>query len=153
MGSQASSLHYWWVIWLNWETYLQEHAHFLHTQKKRLDQYLCLPKGWMNWAERWRLKIVGEAAQSPTGSDLMSKKTCACFCSVSFLLCSDRYFLSPVGMDTGVIRPSIPPTPTHRSRKYHSAAMQSLQKKIKNQTLSANSHSHSVFACVAYECS
>lgn len=80
---------------------------------KRFDQFLCLPKVWVNWAETWRLRMVGEAAQSPTGSDLMSKKTWACFCSVSFLLCSDRDFLSPVRMDTGVIRPSIPPTPNH----------------------------------------
>lgn len=80
---------------------------------KRLDQFLCLPKWWLNWAESRMLRMVGEAAQSFTGSDLMSKKTWACFCSVSFLLCSDRDFLSPVGMDTGVIRPSIQPTPTH----------------------------------------
>lgn len=57
--------------------------------------------------------VVGVAAQSPTGSDLMSKKTCACFCAVSFLLCSDRDFLSPVEVDTGVIRPSIHPTHLH----------------------------------------
>lgn len=56
---------------------------------------------------------MGVAAQSPTGSDLMSKKTQACFCAVSFLLCSDRDFLSPVEVDTGVIRPSIYPTHLH----------------------------------------
>lgn len=43
----------------------------------------------------------------------MSKKACACFCSVSFLLCSDRDFLSLVGMGTGVIRPSIHPIHVH----------------------------------------
>lgn len=51
-------------------------------------------------ADRWKLRMVGQAVQSPKGSDLMSKKTCTCFCFVSFLFCSDRDFLSPVGVDT-----------------------------------------------------
>lgn len=82
--------------------------HFLHPDKEA--QSIPLSVKRLNYATKWRLKIAVEAALSPTGSDLMSIKTCACFCSVSFLLCSDRDFLFPVGMDTGVIRPSIPPT-------------------------------------------
>lgn len=104
----SSSSSYWWVIWLMWEMYAQEQAHFLHTDKEAWSIPLSAKR--LNKAAKWRLKIVGEAAQSPTGSDLMSIKTCACFRSVSFLLCSDRDFLFPVGMDMGVIRPSIPPT-------------------------------------------
>lgn len=137
----------------NLETYPQEHT-FLRTQMKRLDQFLCLPKGWLNWAERWRLRKVGEAAQSPTGSDLMSKKTCSCFCSVSFLLCSDRDILSPVGMDTGVIRPSIhpsiPPTPTHPRLTEISFCCHAIPAKNSSNPLeiSASGQKEGVCACV-----
>ena len=76
-----------------------------------LINFAVLPKGWFNYAEGWKLRMVGEAAHSPTGSDLMFKKTCACFCSVSFLLCSDRDFLSPRWVDTvSSVHPSIHPT-------------------------------------------
>lgn len=146
VGVSSSSSLYWRVIWLIWETYLQEHARFLHTQEKRLDQYLCLLKR-LNWAERRRLRMVREAVQSPTGSDLMSKKTWACFCSVPFLLCSDRGFLSPVGMDTGVIRPSIPPTPTHQLFTEMSFCCNAVPAK-RVQTLSTNGHTERGPACV-----
>lgn len=45
-----------------------------HFYTERADQFHSLPKGRLNYTGRWKLGLVGEAAQSPTGSDLCPKR-------------------------------------------------------------------------------
>ena len=152
MESQASSLRYWWVIWLisaipERHTHRSVHTFYTHRWRGLINFSVCQKGGWTGLRE---LEVEDGGGGSPTGSDLMSKKTCACFCAVSFLLCSDRDFLSPVGMDTGVIRPSIPPTPTHTGLTEISFCCHAIPAKNPSNSLDigANGHKECVRVCM-----
>lgn len=118
---------------------------FFYADEKRLDQYLCLAKE----RERRLGERGREVADEKRGSGPESnrkwfnvQKRLACFRSVSFLLCSDRGFLSPSGDGYGChssfclfVRPSIHSSipPTH-----HSAAILDNNKQKKHRNITKN---------------